>query len=112
MLTTRRILASALLALAIGHSVAAHAAQPDSVRTGLGDMTVARQDVPRIARTGLGDMRLTHAEAPRVARAPHRVATQTPQRTPWPLVIAPILLVTTVAAHRYRARARRSAAAR
>jgi hypothetical protein len=121
MLTTRRSLASALLALAICHSVTAQAAQPDSARTGLGDMTVTRQDVPRIARTGLGDMSLTHATVPRVARtarsdtttrAQRAVAAQMPPRIPWLLIVAPVLLAATAAVHRYRARGRRSAAAR
>jgi hypothetical protein len=121
MLTTRRILATALLALAIGHSVAAQAAQPESARTGLGDMTATRHDAPRVARTGLGDMTLTRQDVPRVARtglgdmttrAPQRVATQTPQRTPWLLIIAPLVVAATVAVHRYRARGRRASAAR
>jgi hypothetical protein len=66
---TCRIAATALLALAIGGSTAAH----DIARTGLGDLTVTRQDVPRVARTGLGDM---------TTGAPHLVARRTTDRTP------------------------------
>jgi hypothetical protein len=135
MLITLRVIATALLALSIGGSPAAQATERDVARPGLSDMTLTRHDVPQVARTGLGDMALPQ-NAPRVirtglgdmtptpvslrstasgdvsTRAPHIIATQTPDRTPWLLIIAPLLLAATVIGHRYLARRRRSGAAR
>ena len=74
MLTTRRLLATALLALATGSAASAQAAQ----RTGLGDMAVTRQYEPGIARTGLGDVNVTRSDTD--SRPPLRVATRTPAR--------------------------------
>jgi len=100
---TCRIAATALLALAIGGSTAAQAAEHHVARTGLGDMTLTRQDVPRVTRTGLGHM-TTGATQP--------AASQKTDRTPWRLITAFALLAATAALLHNRARRRRSAVAR
>jgi hypothetical protein len=118
---TCRIAATALLALAIGGSTVAQAAEHDVARTGLGDMTVTRQDVPRVARTGLGDMTVTRRDVRRVTRtgpghmttgATQPAASQTPDRIPWRLITASALLAATAAFLHNRTRRRRSAVAR
>ena len=81
-------------------------------------MALTRPDAPRVVRTGLGDMMLTPVSLRSTTpgdvstRAPRRIATQTPDRTPWLLIIAPVLLAATVIGHRYLARRRRSRVAR
>jgi hypothetical protein len=107
-----RIVATALLALTIGCSASAQANERDVSRTGLGDMALTREDVPRVFRTGLGDMRLTLVHGGASTRAPQPVATQTPDRTSWPLIIVSVLLAATLTGHYYRARRRRSRVAR
>jgi hypothetical protein len=61
MRTTRRVLATVLLALAISTPAVAQ------TRTGRSDMSLTRTEVPHVARTGLGDM---------TTSAPQRVATR------------------------------------
>jgi hypothetical protein len=85
----------------LGHVSATYQEVPRVLRTGLGDMSLTRADVSRVVRTGRGDM-TTHAP---------RAATQVPDRTPWLLIIAPVLLGVVVAAH-YGARRRRPAGER
>src|SRR4051794_1462173 len=102
-----RFIATALLALALGGPAVAQANGPDVsrvARTGRGDMELTREDAPRVVRTGLGDMTLTPVASGSMARShePQPVATQTPGRTPWPLIIGSVLLVAaTGGAHQY-----------
>jgi hypothetical protein len=129
---TLRVIATALLALTIGGSPAAQATEHNGARPRPYHMTLTHHDVPPVARTGLGDMDLTHKDAPRVVRTglgdmtltpvsfrstssgdvstrmPPPISTQTPDRTPWLLIIAPVLLAATVTGQHYLARRRRS----
>jgi hypothetical protein len=74
-------------------------------------MTLTRQDTPRVTPRGLPDMALTPVGW-RSTPAPPPVATQTPDRTPWLLIIASVLMVATMTGHYYRVRRRRSGAVR
>jgi hypothetical protein len=98
MRTTRRVLATVLLALAISQPALAQ------TRPGRSDMSLTRTDTARVVRTGLGDMT--------TPRAPQRVASRpapTPHDTPWLLIsVAPVLLIAAAVVNRSTRRVRRA----